>query len=84
MHLRNHLLPKINASSPLENLTHSMVNTSQAHDLDGLHHEMYDIAEQIKIINKNNAHLIQHLATNNSLPPIVAFVLEAEQSCHSH
>ena len=50
-----------------------MANTSQALDLEGLHHEMHGITEQTKIMNVNNARLIQHLAMNN-LPPIATLV----------
>ena len=42
-----------------------MANTSQASDLEGLYREMHGIAEQIRIMNENNALLIQHLTTNN-------------------
>ncbi|GFZ14714.1 hypothetical protein Acr_24g0009040 [Actinidia rufa] len=47
-----------------------MVNASQASDLESIHHEMYGIAEQIKIMNEINALLVQHLATTiHLLPP---------------
>ncbi|GFZ18658.1 hypothetical protein Acr_27g0003970 [Actinidia rufa] len=45
-----------------------MANTSQASDLEGLHREMHGIAEQIRIMNENNARLIQHLSMNNPPP----------------
>ena len=48
-----------------------MANVNQAPNLEILHHEMHGIAEQIRIMNKNNARLIQHLATNNTQPPAV-------------
>ena len=55
-----------------------MAMSSQALDLEGIHREMHGIAEQIRIMNKINARLVQHLATNN--PPLaVAPVQEAEQ-----
>ena len=38
-----------------------MANISQATNLEGLHHEMHGIAKQIKVMNENNACLIQHL-----------------------
>ena len=47
-----------------------MANTSQAPDLDGLHREIHNIVEQIRIMNQNNARLIQHLPTNNLPPPL--------------
>ena len=41
---------------------------------------MHGIAEYIRIMNDFNAHLVQHLATNN-LPPAIALVHEeADQS----
>ncbi|GFZ12714.1 hypothetical protein Acr_23g0010990 [Actinidia rufa] len=42
MHLRSHLLPRPSASSPLDNKSHPMANTSQAPDLEGLYHEIHD------------------------------------------
>ncbi|GFZ07040.1 hypothetical protein Acr_18g0012100 [Actinidia rufa] len=55
-----------------------MVNTSQASDLEGIHHEMHGIVEQIKIMNKINARLVRHLATNN-LPPPTTLAPEAAE-----
>ena len=68
MHLDSHLLPRQSTSIPLDNKARSMANTSQALDLEGIHREMHEIAEQIRIMNEINAHLVQHLTTNN-LPP---------------
>ncbi|GFS32204.1 hypothetical protein Acr_00g0021330 [Actinidia rufa] len=76
MHLRSCLLPRPNASSPLDNRTHPMANTSQVPDLEGLHREIHGMAEQMRIMNDNNAHLIQHLTTNNLPPPHVARIPE--------
>ena len=68
MNLRSHLVPRPNASSPLNYKALPMANTSQAPDLEGLPREMHSIAEQIRIMNENNARLIQHLTTNNPHP----------------
>ena len=43
-----------------------MINTIQALDLKGLYYEMHGIAKQIRIMNENNALLIQHLTTNTT------------------
>ena len=40
---------------------------------------MHGITEQIRIMNENNACLIQHLAPNNP-PPHAVLVLEVSQS----
>ncbi|GFZ06817.1 hypothetical protein Acr_18g0009870 [Actinidia rufa] len=69
MHLRSHLLPRPSASSPLDDRAYPTTNTSQAQDLEGLHREIYGMAEQMRIMNKNNVVLIQHLAANNPPPP---------------
>ncbi|GFZ10825.1 hypothetical protein Acr_22g0002230 [Actinidia rufa] len=61
----NRLLPRPSTSSPLENRAYPMASNIQTLGLEGLHHEMYGIAEQIKIMNEINALLIQRLATNN-------------------
>ncbi|GFY91132.1 hypothetical protein Acr_07g0013280 [Actinidia rufa] len=45
-----------------------MANTSQAPDLEGIHREMYEISEHIRIMNEINACLVQYLTTNN--PPL--------------
>ncbi|XP_057497345.1 uncharacterized protein LOC130782062 [Actinidia eriantha] len=47
-----------------------MAGNSQAPDLEGLHHEMPGIAKQFRIMNENNACLIQHLTLNNPPPPV--------------
>ncbi|GFS30912.1 hypothetical protein Acr_00g0014700 [Actinidia rufa] len=41
MHLRSCYLPKLSASSPLDNKAPPMANTSQAPDLEGLHREIH-------------------------------------------
>ena len=58
-----------------------MANTSQATDLEGLYYEMHSIVEQIRIMNKNNARLIQHLAIANP-PPLVAPLPEGVDRTH--
>ncbi|GFZ12712.1 hypothetical protein Acr_23g0010970 [Actinidia rufa] len=55
MHLHSCLLPRQSTSSPLDNRTRPMANTSQASDLDGIHHDMHGIVEQIRIMNEINA-----------------------------
>ena len=71
MHLRIRLLSKPSTGNPFDNRDHSMANISQALNLEGLHREMHGITEQIRIMNANNARLIQHLTTNNLPPPIL-------------
>ena len=61
-----------------------MVNTSQAPDLEGIHHEMYGITEQIRVMNKINTRLVQHLTTNNSPPATAPVQEEANRSRLSH
>ncbi|GFS37228.1 hypothetical protein Acr_00g0050780 [Actinidia rufa] len=70
MHLRSRLLFRPSTGSPLDNRARPMANTSQTLDLEDLHHETYNMVEQIRIINKNNVRLIQHLTTNP--PPLAA------------
>ncbi|GFS37266.1 hypothetical protein Acr_00g0051020 [Actinidia rufa] len=74
MHLRSRCLPRPSASSPLDNRAHPMANTSQALDQEGLYHEIHGMAKQIRMMNENNARLIQLLATANppssAAPPI--------------
>ena len=72
MHLRSHLLPRQSASSPLDNITSHMAGASQALNLEGIYHEMHDIAEHIRIMNELNARLVQHLAANNPTPITVS------------
>ncbi|GFZ19639.1 hypothetical protein Acr_28g0003440 [Actinidia rufa] len=66
MHLRNRLLSKLIANNPLDDRAHPMTNTSQAPGLKRLHREM---ADQMRIMNENNALLMQHLTANNPTPP---------------
>ncbi|GFZ10857.1 hypothetical protein Acr_22g0002550 [Actinidia rufa] len=54
-------------NNPLNNRARPMVNADQAPDLEGIHREMHGITEQIRIMNKRNARLVQHFARNN--PP---------------
>ncbi|GFZ17148.1 hypothetical protein Acr_26g0004180 [Actinidia rufa] len=78
MHLRSHLLPRPSASSPLDYGAHPMVNTNQTPNLEGLHREIHDMAEQMRIMNENNARLIQHLTTS-PLPQAAPHVLEVQR-----
>ncbi|GFZ03277.1 hypothetical protein Acr_15g0018850 [Actinidia rufa] len=84
MHLHIRLLPRQSTSSPVDNRDHTMAGHNQAPDLEGLHCEMHGIVEQIRIMNENNARLIQHLATNNPPPPAATIPPEIEQSLRSH
>ncbi|GFS33858.1 hypothetical protein Acr_00g0030910 [Actinidia rufa] len=68
MHLRSRYLPRPSASSALDNRAPPMANTSQVLDLEGLHHEIHGMAEQMRVKNENNAHLIQLLAAANPQP----------------
>ena len=73
MRQHSRLLPKQNASSPLDNRAPPMDGASQALDLEDIHSEMHDIVEQIRILNELNARQVQHLATNNptlATPPV--------------
>ncbi|GFS28943.1 hypothetical protein Acr_00g0004750 [Actinidia rufa] len=63
-------LPRPSASSPLSNRSHPMAKTGQAPDLEGLHREIHDMAEQMRIMNENNGRLMQLLAATN--PPLPA------------
>ncbi|GFZ10901.1 hypothetical protein Acr_22g0002990 [Actinidia rufa] len=45
------------------------------------YHHDDGIAGQIKIMNENNALLIQHLSTNNAPPPAIPIPEEVDQSC---
>ena len=48
-----------------------MANVSQAPDLEGLHREMHNMVEQMRIMNENSTRLIQHLTSANP-PPFIA------------
>ncbi|GFS29137.1 hypothetical protein Acr_00g0005500 [Actinidia rufa] len=65
MHLRSRNLPRPSASNPLDNRAPPMANASQVPDLEGLHHEIHGMAEQMRVMNENNARLIQLLAAAN-------------------
>ncbi|GFZ21977.1 hypothetical protein Acr_29g0011390 [Actinidia rufa] len=76
MHLRSRNLPRPSASSPPGNKSHPMANPAQAPDLEGLHREIHDMAEQMRIMNENNGRLMQLLAAAN--PPLPAAPLVPE------
>ena len=80
MHLHKRLIPTPSASNPLEYKAHPMANTSQPLDLKRLHREIHGMAEQMRIMNENNACLIQHLVASNPLPPAAPPVLDMQQS----
>ncbi|GFZ18414.1 hypothetical protein Acr_27g0001530 [Actinidia rufa] len=84
MHLRSRNPPRPSASSPLDNRAPPMANTSQVSDLEGLHHEILGMAKQMRVINENNARLIQLLAAANPQPPAAPSVPDVERSRHSN
>ncbi|GFS31174.1 hypothetical protein Acr_00g0016040 [Actinidia rufa] len=84
MHLRSRNLPRPSASSPLDNRAPPMANASQVPDLEGLHHEIHGMAEQMRVMNENNARLIQLLAAANPQPPAAPSVPDVERSRHSN
>ncbi|GFZ12853.1 hypothetical protein Acr_23g0012380 [Actinidia rufa] len=84
MHLRSRNLPRPSASSPLDNRAPPMANTSQVPDLEGLHHEIHGMAEQMRVMNENNARLIQLLAAANPQPLAAPSVPDVERSRHSN
>ena len=84
MHLHRGLFHRQSTGSSLDNRVHPMENVGQASDLEGIQHEMHGIAEQIKMMNEINAHLVQHPITNN-MPPVTACIPKnVGQSRHSH
>ncbi|GFZ12755.1 hypothetical protein Acr_23g0011400 [Actinidia rufa] len=83
MHLRSCYLPKPSASSPPDNKAHPMANTSQVPDLEGLHREIHDMAEQMRIMNENNGRLMQLLAAANPQLSPAPLVPDIERSRHS-
>ncbi|GFS37771.1 hypothetical protein Acr_00g0053840 [Actinidia rufa] len=84
MHLRSRNLPRPSASSPLDNRAPPMANASQVPDLEGLHHEIHGMAEQMRVMNENNARLIQLLAAANPQPPAAPSIPDVERSRHSN
>ncbi|GFZ03786.1 hypothetical protein Acr_16g0004100 [Actinidia rufa] len=77
MHLRSRNLPRPSASSPPGNRSPPMANPAQAPDLEGLHREIHDMAEQMRIMNENNGRLMQLLAAA-AKPPLPAAPLVPE------
>ncbi|GFS36964.1 hypothetical protein Acr_00g0048940 [Actinidia rufa] len=84
MHLRSCNLPRPSASSPPGNRSHPMANPGQVPDLEGLHHEMHDMAEQMRIMNENKGRPMQLLTTANPQLPAVPSVPDVERSRHSN
>ncbi|GFZ18326.1 hypothetical protein Acr_27g0000650 [Actinidia rufa] len=60
-----------------------MANTNQVPDLKGLHREIHDMAEQMRIMNENNGRLMQLLTTANPPLPAAPPVPAIERSRHS-
>ena len=61
MHLRSCLLPIQSDNRPLDNRVPPMANSNQTSDDEGSHCEMHNIIEQIRVMNRLNANLVQHL-----------------------
>ncbi|GFY92531.1 hypothetical protein Acr_08g0009270 [Actinidia rufa] len=57
---------------------------SHAPDLEGLHCEIHDMAEQMRIMNENNGRLMQLLAAANPPPPAAPLIPDVERSRHSN
>ncbi|GFZ12862.1 hypothetical protein Acr_23g0012470 [Actinidia rufa] len=84
MHLRSRNLPRPSASSPPSNRSHPMANPAHAPDLEGLHREIHEMAEQMRIMNEKNGRLMQLLAAANPPPPAAPLIPDVERSCHSN
>ncbi|GFZ03434.1 hypothetical protein Acr_16g0000580 [Actinidia rufa] len=84
MHLRSRNLPRPSASSPPGNRSHPMANPGQVPDLEGLHREIHDMAEQMRIMNENNGRLMQLLTAVNPQLPAAPSVPDIERSQHSN
>ncbi|GFZ14442.1 hypothetical protein Acr_24g0006320 [Actinidia rufa] len=61
-----------------------MANPGQPPNLEGLHREIHDMAEQMRIMNENNGRLMQLLATANPLLLAAPPVPDIERSRHSN
>ncbi|GFZ08175.1 hypothetical protein Acr_19g0011120 [Actinidia rufa] len=77
-------LPRPSASSPPGNRSRPMADPAQAPDLEGLHREIHDMAEQMRIMNENNGRLMQLLAAANPPLPAVPLIPDVERSRHSN
>ncbi|GFY91069.1 hypothetical protein Acr_07g0012650 [Actinidia rufa] len=84
MHLRSRYLPRPSASSPPDNRAPPMANASQVPNLEGLHREIHGMAEQMRIMNENNARLVQLLTAANPPPPAAPPIPDIERSHHSN
>ncbi|GFY81286.1 hypothetical protein Acr_01g0010950 [Actinidia rufa] len=71
-------------AAPPGNRSHPMANPGQAPDLEGLHREIHDMAEQMRIMNENNGRLMQLLAAANPPLPAAPPVPDIERSRHSN
>ncbi|GFY81001.1 hypothetical protein Acr_01g0008100 [Actinidia rufa] len=61
-----------------------MANPSQVPDLEGLHREIHDMAEQMRIMNENNGRLMQLLTAANPQLSAAPSVPDVERSRHSN
>ncbi|GFY87963.1 hypothetical protein Acr_05g0016020 [Actinidia rufa] len=59
-----------------------MANTSQVPNLEGLHREIHDMAEQMRIMNENNGRLMQLLTVANPPLPAAPPVPDIERGRH--
>ncbi|GFS38941.1 hypothetical protein Acr_00g0060380 [Actinidia rufa] len=84
MHLRSRYLPRPSASSPPNNRARPMANSGQVPDLEGLHREIHNMAEQMRTMNENNGRLMQLLIAANPPLPAAPPVPDIERSRHSN
>ncbi|GFZ15855.1 hypothetical protein Acr_25g0002640 [Actinidia rufa] len=77
-------LPRPSASSPPNNRARPMANSGQVSDLEGLHREIHDMAEQMRIMNENNGRLMQLLIAANPPLPAAPPIPDIERSRHSN
>ena len=61
-----------------------MANPAQTPDLEGIHREIHDMAEQMRIMNENNGRLMQLLTAANPQLPAAPSVPDIERSRHTN
>ncbi|GFZ16042.1 hypothetical protein Acr_25g0004510 [Actinidia rufa] len=69
---------------PPGNRSHPMANPGQVPNLEGLHREIHDMAEQMRIMNENNGRLMQLLTAANPPLPTAPSIPDIERSRHSN
>ncbi|GFZ20003.1 hypothetical protein Acr_28g0007080 [Actinidia rufa] len=82
--LRNRYLSRLSANNPSDNRASPMANTSQFSDLKCLHREIHGMAEQMRIMNENNARLVQLLAAANPPHSAAPPIPDIKRSHHSN